>query len=47
MPGLLLVRPGFARRHGRGLNAVIEDLLLMAECSEAHEWNGLIQYVPL
>lgn len=46
MPGLLLVRPEFARRHGRGLKAVIDELVLIVECSDAEEWQGLIEYVP-
>ena len=46
MPGLLLVRPDFARRHGRGLGVVIEELILIAECSEAEEWRNVIQFVP-
>ena len=25
----------------------IEDLLLIAECSEAHEWEGQVRYLPL
>jgi uncharacterized protein DUF5615 len=25
----------------------IEDILLIAECSEANEWEGIIHYLPL
>ena len=46
MTGLLLVRPNFARRHGRGLGAVIDELILIAECSSADEWTGVIQFIP-
>ena len=46
MSGLLLVRPNFARRHGRGLGVVIEELTLISECSAAGEWNDVIQFIP-
>jgi predicted nuclease of predicted toxin-antitoxin system len=46
MPGLLLVRPGFCTRQGGGLRMVIDELLLIAECSDAEEWNNLIQFIP-
>jgi predicted nuclease of predicted toxin-antitoxin system len=40
MPGLLLVRPRFCTRQGGGLRLVIDELLLIAECSDAEEWNN-------
>ena len=46
MPGLLLVRPKFARRHGQGLGTVIDEPILIAECSAAEEWEGVIQFIP-
>lgn len=46
MPGLLLVRPSFARRHGQGLGLVIDELDLIARCSIADEWTGVIQFIP-
>lgn len=46
MSGLLLVRPGFARRHGRGLKEVIDELILIVECSKGKEWQSLVEYVP-
>ena len=46
MPGLLLVRPNFARRHARGLGQVIDELMLIAECSDAEEWTNIIQFIP-
>jgi hypothetical protein len=46
MPGLLLVRPNFARRHGRGLGVVIDDLILIAECSGAEEWTNVVLFIP-
>jgi len=46
MPGLLLVRPSFARRHGQGLGLVIDELDLVARCSDADEWTGVIQFIP-
>jgi predicted nuclease of predicted toxin-antitoxin system len=46
MPGLLVVRPAFCTRQGGGLRLVIEELLLIAECSDAEEWQDLIQFIP-
>ncbi len=46
MPGLLLVRPNFARRQGCGLGEVIDELVLIADCSDAEEWMGVIQFIP-
>jgi len=46
MPGLLLVRPNFARRQGSGLGEVIDELVLIADCSDAEEWMGVIQFIP-
>ena len=30
-----------------GAARVIDDLMLLAECSSEHEWEGRILYVPL
>jgi hypothetical protein len=46
MPGLLLVRPDYVRRHGFGLRQVIDDLVLIAECTDAEEWLNLIEFLP-
>jgi predicted nuclease of predicted toxin-antitoxin system len=46
LPGLLVVRPRFCASQGGGLRLVIEDLLLIAKCSRAEEWNNLILFVP-
>lgn len=46
MPGLLLVRPDYVRRHGYGLREVIDELILIAEVREAEEWYNLIQFIP-
>jgi hypothetical protein len=46
MPGLLLVRPNFARRHGRGLGVIIDELILIADCSDTEEWTNIIQLIP-
>jgi predicted nuclease of predicted toxin-antitoxin system len=46
MPGLLLVRPGFSTRHGGGLGLLIDELLLIAACSDAEEWDNMIQFIP-
>jgi hypothetical protein len=41
MPGLFLVR-----QH-TPIGPVIEDLLLIAECSLEGEWEGQVRYLPL
>ena len=41
MPGVFEVSPDLA------IAAVIEDLLLLAECSLEEEWDGQIRYLPL
>jgi hypothetical protein len=46
MPGLLVVRSGFSTPQGGGLRLVIEELLLIAECSDSEEWHNLIQFIP-
>jgi predicted nuclease of predicted toxin-antitoxin system len=46
MPGLLVVRPRFCTRQGGGIGLVIEELLLIAEYTDAEEWDGLIQFIP-
>jgi hypothetical protein len=40
MPGMLVVS------QQAGLNEIIEDLLLLAECSGDHEWDGQVIYLP-
>jgi predicted nuclease of predicted toxin-antitoxin system len=42
MAGLLIVR-----QEGAALSKVIDDLLLMDECSETAEWAEQILYLPL
>ena len=29
------------------IGVVIEDILLLAECSEGGEWEGQVRYLPL
>lgn len=41
MPGV------FQLSRGIGLTVVIEDILLIAECSIAREWEGQVRYLPL
>lgn len=41
MPGV------FQLSRGVGLPIVIEDILLIAECSIAREWEGQVRYLPL
>lgn len=41
MPGVLEVRRSLPTR------AIIEDLLLIAECSEPADWEGQVRYLPL
>jgi hypothetical protein len=41
MPGL------FAARQSLPVAAVIEDILLLDECSEPGEWEGQVRYLPL
>ena len=41
MPGLIEAGPDVP------LATVIEDLLLIAECSEPGEWEGRVIYLPL
>jgi hypothetical protein len=41
MPGVFIV-PRFL-----SVGQVIEDLLLLCECSSAAEWEGLVFYLPL
>ena len=42
MAGLFVVR-----QEGAALSRVIEDLLLLDECSETAEWADRIEYLPL
>ena len=43
-----LAMPGvFQLSRGVGLTVVIEDILLIAECSIAGEWEGQVRYLPL
>jgi hypothetical protein len=41
MPGVFEIRRSLA------IGAVIEDLLLIAECSLPDEWEGQVRYLPL
>ena len=41
MPGIFEVDRSFS------LGVVIEDILLLAECSEEQEWEGQVRYLPL
>ena len=41
MPGVFEVSPDLA------IAAVIDDLLLLAECSLDDEWQGQVRYLPL
>jgi len=41
MPGVFQVSRGV------GLTLVIDDILLIAECSIAGEWEGQVRYLPL
>jgi predicted nuclease of predicted toxin-antitoxin system len=42
MAGLFIVR-----QEGAALSRIIEDLLLLDECSETAEWVDRIEYLPL
>lgn len=41
MPGLFAVRRGF------GIGRILDDLVLLAECSRDAEWEGRTLYLPL
>ena len=41
MPGLCVVRQSLPIR------SVVDDLLLLAECSDPDEWWGLVRYLPV
>ena len=41
MPGVFQVSRGIS------LTTVIDDILLIAECSTAGEWEGQVRYLPL
>ena len=41
VPGVFLLRRSAA------IGAVIDDLLILAECSEEREWEGRVIYLPL
>jgi predicted nuclease of predicted toxin-antitoxin system len=41
MPGLFLVRQDVPIGHA------IEEIVIVAECSEKEEWNGEIRFLPL
>ena len=41
MPGIFEARPSLP------LGQIIEDLILLAECSHDGEWEGQIRYLPL
>ena len=42
MPGLILLRP----RWRSLIREIIEDLVIVNECSEAMEWEQKIEYLP-
>lgn len=41
MPGIVEVSQALA------IGAVIDDILLLAECSLENEWSGRVLYLPL
>jgi hypothetical protein len=41
MPGLVEVP------HWMAIGAAVEDILILAECSDEHEWDGQIIFLPL
>jgi hypothetical protein len=41
MPGVFQVADGV------GVGRIVEDLLLIAECSLGDEWEGQVRYLPL
>jgi hypothetical protein len=41
MPGV------FAARSLAPIGQTIDDLILLAECSHDHEWEGQVRYLPL
>jgi len=41
MPGIFEVDPRAS------LSAIIEDVLLLAQCSLVGEWEGTVNYIPL
>lgn len=44
----LLPMPGvFVIPQDEAIGRIIEDLILLAECSEEGEWEGQVQYLPL
>ncbi len=45
MPGLLVVRPAFLHRNA-GIATLVAELKLIAEASNAEEWEGVIQFIP-
>ena len=42
MPGLFIIKEVIA-----SFGEVIQSLLLIAECSDAGEWEGQVTYLPL
>jgi Domain of unknown function (DUF5615) len=44
----LLPMPGvFVIPQDEAIGRIIEDLILLAECSDEGEWEGQVQYLPL
>lgn len=41
MPGLFLIRQKVP------IGRAIEEIVVVAECTEHEEWDGIIQYLPL
>jgi hypothetical protein len=41
MPGLVMVA------QNGGVGAIVEELILIAECLQPHEWEGSIRHLPL
>ena len=41
MPGLFLIRQQVP------IGRVIEEIVIVAECSEHEEWDGVIRYLPM
>jgi hypothetical protein len=45
MPGLFLVRPGFAVG-GSGIGVLAREFEFIVGASDAQEWEGVVQFVP-
>lgn len=45
---IMLPMPGiFVVPQGEAIGRIIEDLILLAECSMESEWEGQVYYLPL